>query len=127
MSSESQRGLTRSQYALRIVFTAVLLAALLLALWSVKDAGLLKRALDWIQELGPAAPLAFIAIYIGSALCLIPASFLTVGAGFVFGLTRGSIYVLTAATIAGNLTFLIARHLARGWIAHRLEGHPRFK
>ena len=117
----------KSPWIWRAVVALLAVAAILFALRWIKDSGLLKRALDWIQELGPAAPIAFIAIYIGSALCLIPASFLTVGAGFVFGFAWGSTYVLTAAMIAGNLMFLIARHLARDWIAHRLDAQPKFK
>jgi uncharacterized membrane protein YdjX (TVP38/TMEM64 family) len=127
MTPPSQPVSAKSQWLWRAILALLAVAVLLFALRWIKESGLLKRALDWIQELGPAAPVAFIAIYVGSALCLIPVSFLTLGAGFVFGFMSGSIYVLTAAMIAGNLMFLIARHLARDWIAHRLDAQPKFK
>ena len=127
MTPSSPPASAKSPWIWRALFALLAVALLLFALRWIKEAGLLKRALDWIQELGPAAPLAFIAIYVASALCRIPASFLTLGAGFVFGFLSGSIYVLTAAMLAGNLMFLIARHLARDWIAHRLESNPKFQ
>ena len=39
----------------------------------------------------------------------------------------GSFYVLVAALIAANVTFLLGRHVARNWIAHRIESHPKFR
>jgi uncharacterized membrane protein YdjX (TVP38/TMEM64 family) len=34
---------------------------------------------------------------------------------------------LIAATVAANLAFLLGRHLARDWIAHRIESVPKFR
>ena len=55
------------------------------------------------------------------------ASILTMGAGILFGLTFGGVYVLTAAMISATLCFLISRHFARDWITKRFGQHPSFR
>ena len=57
----------------------------------------LTNALDWIRGLGPLAPVAFIAIYIVACVAFLPGSILTIGAGVIFGVVRGSIYVSIAS------------------------------
>ena len=63
---------------------------------------LLKQALDWIDELGPWGPVIFIALYIVATVLFIPGSVLTLGAGAVFGVVWGSIYVSIASTAAAS-------------------------
>ena len=112
---------------LRGVLLVLALTAFVFALRWIKKAGLLEQALKWIQDLGPWGPIAFIVIYIAAVVFFLPASILTLGAGFVFKMLWGSVYVLVAATIAANLAFVIGRHFARRWIAHKLESQPKFK
>jgi uncharacterized membrane protein YdjX (TVP38/TMEM64 family) len=57
----------------------------------------------------------------------LPGSILTVGAGVVFGLLRGFVIVSISATLGATAAFLVGRYLARGWIAGKIEGHPKFK
>ncbi len=87
----------------------------------------LQRALEWTRGLGPLGPIVFIAIYILACVLFIPGSILTIGAGVVFGVVRGSIYVSIAATLGATAAFLIGRYLARDWVAARLEASPKFK
>jgi uncharacterized membrane protein YdjX (TVP38/TMEM64 family) len=125
MSEKS--GTPWSRIILRVVLVGLALAVFVFALLWVKRSGLMQQALNWIGGLGPWAPVAFIAIYVASVVCLAPASILTFGAGFVFRMTWGSLYVLVAANIAANICFLLGRHLARDWIAHRMEAQPKFR
>jgi uncharacterized membrane protein YdjX (TVP38/TMEM64 family) len=111
----------------RIVILLLGLTVGFFVLREVKSAGLLDQALRWIQGLGPWAPVVFIILYIATVLIFLPAAILTAGGGFIFGMVSGAIYVLVAATIAANICFLLGRHIARDWIAHRLEAQPRFK
>jgi uncharacterized membrane protein YdjX (TVP38/TMEM64 family) len=111
----------------RSILIAVCLCLFMVALGWFKNSGLMPRALEWIKSLGPWAPVMFIVLYVAAVVLLLPASILTLGAGIVFGMGIGSIYVIVGATIATNLTFLLGRHLARDWIAHKLEGNMRFK
>jgi uncharacterized membrane protein YdjX (TVP38/TMEM64 family) len=87
----------------------------------------LTNALDWIAGLGALAPVAFIAIYIAACVAFVPGSILTIGAGVIFGVVRGSIYVSIAATLGATAAFLVGRYLARDWVSARLEGNAKFK
>ena len=112
---------------MRGLLLLLVLAGLCFALRWLKDSGLIERALDWIKDLGAWGPIVFIVIFIVAVVLFVPASVFTLGAGFVFGMAWGSVYVLVAAAIAANLTFLIARHFARDWVTRRLGTQPRFK
>jgi uncharacterized membrane protein YdjX (TVP38/TMEM64 family) len=79
-----------------------------------------------IQSLGPAAPVAFIAIYALAVVSLIPASLLTIAGGAVFGLIRGVIYALIGATLGSTGAFLLGRYVARRLVERKLNAMPRF-
>src|SRR6202030_3113930 len=87
----------------------------------------LANALDWIRGLGALAPVAFIAIYIAACVLFLPGSILTIGAGVIFGVVRGSIYVSIAATLGATSAFLVGRYFARDWVSRKLEGNAKFK
>ncbi len=86
----------------------------------------LKSVLDQIADLGPLGPIIFIALYIVVTVMLLPGSILTLGAGVVFGVVRGSIFVSIAATLGATAAFLVGRYLARDWVAKRIEGNENF-
>jgi len=102
-------------------------AALLVAAgfyFRVQD--LLKPALAWVAGLGPWGPAIFIVIYILAAVAFIPGSVLTLGAGAVFGVAWGSVFVSIASTLGATAAFLVGRYLARDAIARKIEGNERF-
>jgi uncharacterized membrane protein YdjX (TVP38/TMEM64 family) len=86
----------------------------------------LYETLIWIQNLGTVGAVIFIGLYILATVLFVPGSILTLGAGVVFGVALGSIYVFIGATIGATLAFLIGRYLARGWVAKRIAGHDKF-
>jgi uncharacterized membrane protein YdjX (TVP38/TMEM64 family) len=88
--------------------------------------GLLKQALDWVGRLGPWGPAIFTAIYVAATVLLLPGSVLTLGAGAVFGLVRGTLIASVASTLAATCAFLIGRYLARPVVARRIQGSERF-
>jgi uncharacterized membrane protein YdjX (TVP38/TMEM64 family) len=87
----------------------------------------LRDLLRWISGLGSAAPLVFVPSYVVACVLFIPGSILTLSAGFLFGVVRGSVYVSVAATLGATLAFLIGRYFARQWVAKRLASYPKFK
>ncbi|MEW5858212.1 MAG: TVP38/TMEM64 family protein, partial [Cyanobacteriota bacterium] len=91
---------------------AALIAALIFAARYFNVQELLKSALAWIDSLGFWAPVTFIVIYILSTVLFIPGSILTLGAGVVFGVILGSIYVFIGATLGATAAFLVGRYLA---------------
>lgn len=86
----------------------------------------LRGLLVSIAGLGPLGVVAFIGLYILATVLFLPGLILTLGAGFVFGVVRGSIYVSIASTLGATLAFLIGRYLARGWVAKKIESNQRF-
>ena len=87
---------------------------------------LLRNALQWVDDLGAIAPIAFIIIYIIATVAFLPGSILTLGGGVLFGVFQGSIYVFLGATIGATLAFLVGRYLARGWISQKIAGNQKF-
>ncbi|MGB7443029.1 MAG: TVP38/TMEM64 family protein [Coleofasciculaceae cyanobacterium] len=87
----------------------------------------LRNALQWIQDLGPVGAIAFIILYIVATVAFLPGSILTLGAGVVFGVILGSLYVFVGATLGATAAFLVGRYLARGWVAKKIEGNQKFK
>lgn len=88
---------------------------------------LLRDALDWIAGMGPFAPFIFIMIYILACVFFVPGSVLTLGAGLLFGVLKGSVLVSIGATLGATAAFLTGRYLARGWVAQKTEGNLKFK
>ncbi|MCL4179697.1 MAG: TVP38/TMEM64 family protein [Verrucomicrobia bacterium] len=112
----------RWKWLLYLGAVMVLLAAA--KYFNVQD--LLKQALDWVGRLGPWGPTIFIAMYVAATVLLIPGSVLTLGAGAVFGLIRGTLIVSVASTLAATAAFLIGRYLARTAVARKIEGNEKF-
>ncbi|MEN9675355.1 MAG: hypothetical protein RIS76_1251 [Verrucomicrobiota bacterium] len=87
---------------------------------------LLRQALDWVGQLGPWGPVLFIGLYVVATVLFLPGSVLTLGAGAVFGVVWGSIYVSIASTLGATSAFLVGRYLARDAITRRIGGSARF-
>jgi uncharacterized membrane protein YdjX (TVP38/TMEM64 family) len=88
--------------------------------------GAIPRFAEWVDGLGVWGPAAFVAGYALAVVAFAPASPLTVVAGAIFGVARGTLYVFVAATLGACLAFLVARHGARGLVERRIAGDPRF-
>jgi uncharacterized membrane protein YdjX (TVP38/TMEM64 family) len=86
----------------------------------------LQRVLTWLGNLGRWEPALFIAAYVLAAVLFIPGSVLTLGAGALFGLAWGSVFVSVGATLGATCAFLVGRYLAREVIARKIEGNEKF-
>jgi uncharacterized membrane protein YdjX (TVP38/TMEM64 family) len=87
----------------------------------------LREGLMQIEGWGTAGAIAFIALYIVATVAFLPGSVLTLGAGFVYGVVQGSIYVFVGATLGAILAFLVGRYGARGWVSQKIAGNAKFK
>jgi uncharacterized membrane protein YdjX (TVP38/TMEM64 family) len=87
----------------------------------------LLGVLEWIDGLGIIAPVAFIGLYILVTVALLPASVVTLGAGVVFGVVKGSLLVFVGAMLGATAAFLVGRYLARDWVAERIAERPKFQ
>ncbi|GAB4527345.1 MAG: hypothetical protein Tsb0014_08020 [Pleurocapsa sp.] len=88
---------------------------------------ILRNALQWVDSLGAVGAIAFMLIYIIATVAFLPGSILTLGAGVVFGVVLGSVYVFIGATLGATLAFLVGRYAARGWISQKIAGNQKFK
>jgi uncharacterized membrane protein YdjX (TVP38/TMEM64 family) len=84
------------------------------------------RFAEWVDGLGFWGPVVFIGGYAAATVAFVPGSLLTLAAGAIFGLARGTLFVFFGSTLGASAAFLIARYLARGAVERRLEGKPRF-
>lgn len=87
---------------------------------------LLANALNWVDQLGPTGPAIFILLYVAACVFFIPGSALTLGAGAIFGVVRGSIIVSVGSTLGATAAFLIGRYFARDWIARKIGEKEKF-
>ena len=111
----------RTGLALALIVVLVMLARIL----DLRE--LLRSALQWINSLGPWAPVIFILVYMLACMLFIPGSLLTLGGGFLFGMWRGIIYVSIGATLGATCAFLAGRYLARDWVSKQIEKNEKFK
>jgi uncharacterized membrane protein YdjX (TVP38/TMEM64 family) len=88
---------------------------------------LLRRALMKINSFGPLGAIAYIALYIIATVAFLPGSIVTLGAGVVYGVGWGSIFVFIGATLGATAAFLIGRYLARNWVYKKIAGNEKFK
>ena len=65
-------------------------------------------------------------IYIIATVALVPGAILTLGAGFLFGLSWGSVLVLISAIAGETCAFLLGRYFARDWIIQKFDRNPTF-
>lgn len=86
----------------------------------------LKQTLDWIANLGYWGPIALILVYILATVLFIPGSLLTLGAGAIFGVVAGYIYVSIGSVAGATCAFLVGRYLARGWVSKKIAGNEKF-
>jgi uncharacterized membrane protein YdjX (TVP38/TMEM64 family) len=108
----------------RIAVGAIVVVALVLL--GRQLGGLLPRFAEWVDGLGFWGPVVFIAGYVVTTIAFVPGALMSLAAGAIFGLLRGSVYVLTGATLGSAAAFLIARYLAREAVAARIGGNARF-
>lgn len=67
--------------------------------------------LRWVDEQGVWGPLIFMAVMAVVVVLLLPGVLFTTGAGFVFGVVEGTVYVVVGSTLGAAIAFQIARHL----------------
>jgi len=111
---------------IKIVLAVLILAALIAAATFFDLQQIFRDTLAWISGLGVIAPVIFIVIYILACVLLLPGSILTLGAGIVFGVVKGSIVVSVGSTLGATCAFLVGRYFARGWVSEKIGRNEKF-
>jgi uncharacterized membrane protein YdjX (TVP38/TMEM64 family) len=126
-NAKSERHAVKRTVPWKWIGLAIVIIALLIAVRVLPVTDWLTRFNYWVAHLGVWGVLLFILVYVVATMLFFPASILTIGAGFIFGVMLGTVTVSIAATAGAALAFLIARYLARDQIEHKVAGNPRFE
>ncbi|KAF0907330.1 hypothetical protein E2562_015830 [Oryza meyeriana var. granulata] len=114
--------------AIRLAVAAVLLAAVGVALFTLPVEKILKDFLVWIKDnLGPWGPLVLALAYIPLTVLAVPASILTLGGGYLFGLPVGFVADSIGATIGATAAFLLGRTIGRPYVLSKCKDYPKFQ
>ncbi len=111
----------------RVARTAIVVVGVGVLVWTGRSVGAYVPAFAaWVDGLGALGPIVFMVGYIVATVAFIPGSLLTLAAGAIFGLGRGTLFVFVAASLGAIAAFLVSRYLARGAVERRIAGNARF-
>jgi uncharacterized membrane protein YdjX (TVP38/TMEM64 family) len=106
-----------------IIFLGFLLAVIVLVkvtgIQSYLDQQKLQR---WIEGYGAWGPFMYVLIYFIAPSLFLPGLPITLAGGILFGPFWGIIYAIIGSTGGACIAFLVARHLGREWISHKIQG-----
>ncbi|CAN4113470.1 unnamed protein product [Withania somnifera] len=113
---------------LKFTLLLLLLAAIATACFTLPVEKILKDFLLWIeQDLGPWGPFVLAVAYIPLTVLAVPASVLTLGGGYLFGLPVGFVADSIGATIGAAAAFLLGRTIGRSFVISKLKNYPQFR
>jgi uncharacterized membrane protein YdjX (TVP38/TMEM64 family) len=88
--------------------------------------------MDWLapvvlklSQLGAWGPVLFILLYVAAAVTLAPAFFLTVAAGAMFGVWRGSLIVFIGASLGASAVYAVGLPMSRSRLMARVTRDRR--
>ncbi|KAF7813768.1 TVP38/TMEM64 family membrane protein slr0305 family [Senna tora] len=114
--------------ALKITLVLLLLGAIVAACFTLPIEKMLKDFLVWVHhDLGPWGPLVLAVAYIPLTVLAVPASVLTLGGGYLFGLPVGFVADSIGATVGAGAAFLLGRTIAKSFVISRLKDYPQFR
>lgn len=112
---------------IRWVAIAVIIVGAVFAIRLLPINDWIQLLLAWVDGAGVWGPVVFAFVYVAATVFLLPASILTLGAGFAFGVLEGSVLVSIASTTAAAIAFVLGRRVAGASVRKRVDAHPRFR
>lgn len=126
--STRERSVPKSRAPkLKLFAVAVAIGIVVVLSRFVDVRGVIGDVLGRIEDLGFLGALAFIGLYVVVCVFFLPGSLLTLGAGAIYGLVRGTLLVSVASMAGATVAFLIGRYLARDWVGNKIAGNAKFK
>ncbi|KAK4794565.1 hypothetical protein SAY86_012559 [Trapa natans] len=114
--------------AIRIVLLISLVGAVIVACFTLPVEKILKDFLIWVErDLGPWGPFVLAIAYIPLTILAVPASILTLGGGYLFGLPVGFVADSIGATIGAGAAFLLGRTIGKSFVVSKLKDYPQFR
>ena len=111
----------------RLVAAGVFIAVLIAALVMLPLDEWLDQATAWNRAHPVAGAALYLTIAIVGCVMFLPGSVIAMTAGYVYGLTAGSVLALIGITLGAIAAFLNGRLLVRAWVFSMLESHPRLQ
>lgn len=112
----------------RLLLILLLLGAVATACLTLPMEKMLKDFLVWIDKnLGHWGPLVLAVAYIPLTVLAVPASILTLGGGYLFGLTVGFIADSIGSTAGATAAFLVGKTIGRSYVVSKLKDYPQFQ
>jgi uncharacterized membrane protein YdjX (TVP38/TMEM64 family) len=102
----SKNKLTMMQFILLSIICVTAILALLIYVGF--DAKVLL-ILQWFDAHDTWAPILFVLLMATVVFLILPGIWLTMGAGVLFGVVHGSLYVILGTTLGASISFLVAR------------------
>lgn len=109
--------------AVSVLFVAAVLGALIY--FDAHEQVL--QLLEWLDAQGAWGLLLFILVMTLVVVLVLPGVMFAAGAGFVFSVVEGTVYVVLGTTLGAALAFLIARYLLGARAARFVLAHARLK
>jgi uncharacterized membrane protein YdjX (TVP38/TMEM64 family) len=106
-----------------LVFLMLLVGIIFMVRYFHLDQYLEKEPLrEMIADYGLWGPIIYMLIWLAAPPLFLPGLPIGLAGGVLFGPFWGVVYTIFAATAGATLAFLVARYLARDWVAARLSG-----
>ncbi|MEQ8208474.1 MAG: TVP38/TMEM64 family protein [Lacipirellulaceae bacterium] len=126
MKDERTVRQTKPRHLLRIATFAVILIALFVATRFLPIGKYLTDFLEYVRALEFLGYALFLVVYVAATVLMVPGLILTLGAGFVFGLLRGTILISLSSVLGAVLAFVVGRYFARGFVEQKAQDYPKF-
>ena len=86
----------------------------------------LRQFIETIKDMGPIGIVYFGLFYLLAETFAVPATPLSLSAGYLFGFANGFTVVLAAATVAACIGFFVGKTFLRSYVEQILQGNPKF-
>lgn len=112
----------------RMALLVSLLTAIAIACFTLPVDKMLNGFLMWIHiNPGPWGPVALALAYIPLTVFAVPASILTIGGGYLFGLPIGFLADSLGSALGATVAFLVGRTIGRPLVLAKLKDYPQFQ
>jgi uncharacterized membrane protein YdjX (TVP38/TMEM64 family) len=110
------------------VLATLLAAAATVALLARPPVGKYLYSLaETVDAAGAWGPFLLAGAYVLATLLFVPASLLTMLAGLLFGVVKGTMVASLASLTGASASFWLGRTIAHDWVQHKMAGSPRFQ
>lgn len=110
----------------KLLIFILVIATLLIAALFLPVTEWMQTLVVWIQDNPGISWLIFILLYVAATVLLFPAIVLTLAAGAIFGVVKGTILVSVASIMGAALAFVVGRTVAREQAQKFVNRMPKF-